>query len=47
MLAGGSIYPQGKGSLTIAANNSTVNIETPDLLASNGIIHVIDFVLLP
>jgi transforming growth factor-beta-induced protein len=47
MLAGGSIFPSGRGSLTINANNSSVNIVTPDILASNGIIHVIDFVLLP
>ena len=47
MLDGGSIYPLGQGSLTIDANNSTVNIVIPDILASNGIIHVIDFVLLP
>ena len=31
----------------INANNSTVSIVAPDILASNGIIHVIDFVLLP
>jgi len=47
MLAGGSIYPVGKRSLTINANSSTVHIAAPDILASNGIIHVIDFVLLP
>lgn len=47
MLAGGAIYPVGTGSLTINANGSTVNIVAPDILASNGIIHVIDFVLLP
>ena len=47
MLAGGAIYPVGNRSLTINANNSTVNIAAPDILASNGIIHVIDFVLLP
>jgi uncharacterized surface protein with fasciclin (FAS1) repeats len=47
MLAGGSIYPEGKGSLTIEANDSTVNIAAADVMASNGIIHVIDFVLLP
>jgi len=47
MLAGGAIYPEGKRSLTINANNSTVSIVTPDILASNGIIHIIDFVLLP
>lgn len=47
MLAGGAIYPVGTGSLTINANGSTVNIVAPDVLASNGIIHVIDFVLLP
>jgi uncharacterized surface protein with fasciclin (FAS1) repeats len=47
MLAGGAIYPVGKSSLTINANNSVVNIAAPDILASNGIIHVIDFVLLP
>lgn len=47
MLAGGAIYPVGKGSLMIDANNSSVNIVAADILASNGIIHVIDFVLLP
>jgi transforming growth factor-beta-induced protein len=47
MLAGGSIYPEGKRSLTINANNSVANIVAADILASNGIIHVIDFVLLP
>ena len=47
MLAGGAIYPSGNGSLMINANNSTVNIVAADILASNGIIHVIDFVLLP
>jgi uncharacterized surface protein with fasciclin (FAS1) repeats len=47
MLAGGSIFPEGKRSLVIEANNSTVNIVAADVMASNGIIHVIDFVLLP
>ncbi len=47
MLAGGSIYPEGKGSLTLQANNSTANIVIADVLASNGIVHAIDFVLLP
>ena len=47
MLAGGSIFPAGRGSLMINANNSSVMIVAPDILASNGIIHVIDFVLLP
>ena len=47
MLAGGAVYPVGQGSLMINANNSSVNIVAPDILASNGIIHVIDFVLLP
>jgi transforming growth factor-beta-induced protein len=47
MLTGGAIYPLGNRSLMINANNSTVNIVAPDILASNGIIHVIDFVLLP
>ena len=47
MLAGGFVYPVGKGSLMINANNSSVNIVAADILASNGIIHVIDFVLLP
>jgi transforming growth factor-beta-induced protein len=47
MLAGGSIFPVGQGSLMVNANNSAVNIVAADILASNGIIHVIDFVLLP
>lgn len=47
MLAGGSIYPVGKGSLTLIANSSTSNIVAADLMASNGIIHVVDTVLLP
>lgn len=47
MLAGGYIYPAGTGSLAIGANNSNANIVIPDVLASNGIIHAIDFVLLP
>ena len=47
MLAGGAIYPAGQGSLMINANNSSVNIVAADILASNGIIHVIDFVLIP
>ncbi len=47
MLAGGSIFPDGEGKLTIEANSSTVMIETPNIMASNGIIHTIDFVLLP
>lgn len=47
MLAGGYIYPAGTGSLSIGANNSNANIVIPDVLASNGIIHAIDFVLLP
>jgi transforming growth factor-beta-induced protein len=47
MLAGGSIFPVGKRSLTINANGSMANIIAPDIMASNGIIHVIDYVLLP
>ena len=47
MLAGGSIRPEGRRSLAINANNSTVNIQAADVMASNGIIHIIDFVLLP
>jgi len=46
-LLGEMLYPAGMGSLEIGANNSTVNVVAPDILASNGIIHVIDFVLLP
>jgi uncharacterized surface protein with fasciclin (FAS1) repeats len=47
MLAGGSISPEGQGGLMLYANNSMGSIAIPDILASNGIIHVIDFVLLP
>jgi uncharacterized surface protein with fasciclin (FAS1) repeats len=44
---GNFLYPEGMRSLGIDANNSSVNIIAADILASNGIIHVIDFVLLP
>lgn len=48
MLDGGNIYPKGKRSLEIKDNvDRTVSIEMPDVMASNGIIHVIDGVLLP
>jgi transforming growth factor-beta-induced protein len=47
MLAGEMLYPEGLGGLGVSANFSDAMIETPDILASNGIIHVIDTVLLP
>jgi transforming growth factor-beta-induced protein len=48
MLSGGYVFPVGKGSLDIVDSaGETVSIETPDVLASNGIVHVIDGVLLP
>lgn len=48
MLAGGSIYPEGKGSLSVFDNGGNeVMIMVPDVLASNGIIHIVDNVLLP
>lgn len=48
MLAGGSIYPEGMGSLMIYDNNDRpITIAAPDILASNGIIHVINDVMLP
>jgi uncharacterized surface protein with fasciclin (FAS1) repeats len=48
MLDGGSIFPKGKRSLEIKDNvDRTVSIEMPDVMASNGIIHVINGVLLP
>ena len=47
MLSGGEIYPAGRRSLMLIANNSSANIVLPDIMASNGIIHAIDFVLLP
>jgi uncharacterized surface protein with fasciclin (FAS1) repeats len=48
MLAGGSIYPEGMGSTILLDNlDREVNIVLPDILASNGIIHVVDTVLLP
>lgn len=46
MLAGGSIHPVGQGSLVINANDSSVSVVAPDILASNGINHVVDFVLI-
>ena len=48
MLAGGSIYPEGLSSVTLLDNlGREVNIVLPDQLASNGIVHVVDDVLLP
>ncbi len=48
MLSGGSIYPEGMGSLMMYDNlDRPIAIGTPDILASNGIIHVIDDVMLP
>jgi len=41
------LYPEGMRSLVIDANNSSANIVIPDILASNGIIHVVSEVLLP
>lgn len=48
MLAGGSIFPEGRGSLALFDNlGRQVNIVSADIMASNGIIHVVDSVLLP
>lgn len=48
MMAGGSIYPEGRGSLALFDNlGRQTNVVIPDVLASNGIIHVVDNVLLP
>ena len=47
MLNGGTIRPLGMGSLTINANMSSASVVIPDVLASNGVIHAIDAVLLP
>jgi uncharacterized surface protein with fasciclin (FAS1) repeats len=48
MLAGGSIYPQGQRSLIIEdGDGNEVEIDTADVLASNGIIHIIKSVFMP
>ena len=48
MLAGGSIYPQGQRSLIIEdEDGNEVEIDTADVLASNGIIHIVKSVLMP
>jgi transforming growth factor-beta-induced protein len=48
MLAGGSVFPAGRGSLVVRDNlGRSVNIVAADVMASNGIIHVVDSVLLP
>ncbi len=44
MLSGGTISADG---LTLEANNSTATIIAADLRVADGIIHVIDGVLLP
>lgn len=48
MLAGGSIYPDGERSTVVRDNlDRPVTIVMPDVMASNGIIHVVNDVLLP
>jgi transforming growth factor-beta-induced protein len=48
MLAGGFIYPEGRGSTVVFDNQGNPRtIVIPDVMASNGIIHVINGVLLP
>lgn len=48
MLAGGSIFPEGQRSPVVHDNlGRAVTIVLPDVLASNGIVHVINDVLLP
>lgn len=48
MLAGGSIYPSGGGTTVVLDNlDRETMIVLPDQLASNGIVHVVDNVLLP
>ena len=48
MLAAGSIFPTGGGALTLTDGaGQTITIVIPDVLASNGIIHAIDTVMLP
>ena len=44
-LLGESFFVDKDGNIT--ATNSTAGIETPDVSASNGVIHAITFVLLP
>lgn len=48
MLSGGYTFPVGRGSTYVVDNlDREVKISGPDVLASNGIIHVVDSVLLP
>ena len=48
MLAGGSIRPEGRGSLVLFDNlDRMTSIVAADVMASNGIIHIVDNVLLP
>ena len=49
MLNGAFIFPEGQKSFEIIGNSNEdpVTIEAADVLASNGIIHIIDGVLLP
>ena len=48
MLAGGSIFPEGDRSTVVRDNlDRPVTIVMPDVMASNGIIHVVNDVLLP
>jgi len=48
MLAGGSIFPAGRGSTALFDNlGRQINITAADVMARNGIIHIVDNVLLP
>lgn len=48
MLAGGSIFPRGAGSAVLSDNlGRTINIVAANVQASNGVVHVVDNVLLP
>lgn len=43
----GSVTVDGTDGVTVAAPGSTATVVTADVMASNGVIHVIDTVLLP
>ncbi len=42
-----SLGPDGSGGVSVSRGGQSARVETPDLDAENGVVHIIDTVLLP